>query len=200
FALYLANSTLDAIDEIPLLPSIFQLIGFFWTVYHLPKTLLFARDRAAFANGVRQAKLTYIGEGNPFAVRAYPGEAPATAPATSQPLQLPAAQAPEVNLPIDLGQAEPEAVPIERAMAGVVGTTQVLLPLVDGVVDLAALRAKLTKALTKAEGEIKGLSGRLSNPGFVDKAPPEVVASARAALAEAETQAQLLRDRLAQLQ
>jgi len=200
FALYLANSTLDAIDEIPLLPSIFQLIGFFWTVYHLPKTLLFARDRAAFANGVRQTKLTYIGEGNPFAVRAYPGEAPATAPATSQPLQLPAAQAPEVNLPIDLGQAEPEAVPIERAMAGVVGTTQVLLPLVDGVVDLAALRAKLTKALTKAEGEIKGLSGRLSNPGFVDKAPPEVVASARAALAEAETQAQLLRDRLAQLQ
>ncbi|OCQ90861.1 valyl-tRNA synthetase [Limnothrix sp. PR1529] len=200
FALYLAHSTLDAIDEIPLLPSIFQLIGFFWTVYHLPKTLLFARDRAAFANGVRQTKLTYIGEGNPFAVRAYPGETPAAAPTKPQPLQLPAAQAPEVTLPIDLGQAEPEAVPIERAMAGVVGTTQVLLPLVDGVVDLAALRAKLTKALTKAEGEIKGLSGRLSNPGFVDKAPPEVVASARAALAEAETQAQLLRDRLAQLQ
>jgi valyl-tRNA synthetase len=198
FALYLANSTLDAIDEIPLLPSIFQLIGFFWTVYHLPKTLLFARDRAAFANGVRQAKLTYIGEGNPFAVRAYPGDAPAAA--TPQPRQLPAAQAPEVKLPIDLGQAEPAAIPIERAMAGVVGTTQVLLPLVDGVVDLAALRAKLTKALTKAEGEIKGLSGRLSNPGFVDKAPADVVASARAALAEAETQAQLLRDRLAQLQ
>jgi valyl-tRNA synthetase len=199
FALYLANSTLDAIDEIPLLPSIFQLIGFFWTVYYVPKTLLFARDRAAFANHVRQAKQTYVGEGNPFAVRAYPGAEAAPAIAPQPPLQLPAAQAPEVKLPIDLGQPEPAAVPIERAMAGVVGTTQVLLPLVDGVVDLDALRAKLTKALTKVEGEIKGLSGRLGNPGFVDKAPADVVASARAALAEAETQAQLLRDRLAQL-
>lgn len=199
FALYLANSTLDAIDEIPLLPSIFQLIGFFWTVYYVPKTLLFARDRAAFANRVRQAKQTYVGEGNPFAVRAYPGAEAAPAIASQPPRQLPAAQAPEVKLPIDLGQPEPAAVPIERAMAGVVGTTQVLLPLVDGVVDLDALRAKLTKALTKVEGEIKGLSGRLGNPGFVDKAPADVVASARAALAEAETQAQLLRDRLAQL-
>ncbi len=198
FALYLTNATLDAIDEIPLLPSIFQLIGFFWTVYYVPKTLLFAQNRANFANGVRQAKQSYIGESNPFAVRAYEGTA-GTATPSAQPLQLPAAQAPEVVLPIDLGQPEPEAIPIERAMAGVVGTTQVLLPL-DGVVDLAALRAKLTKALTKVEGEIKGLSGRLGNPGFVDKAPADVVASARAALAEAETQAQLLRDRLAQLQ
>lgn len=199
FALYLANSTLDAIDDIPLLPSILQLIGFFWTVYYVPKTLLFARDRAAFANRVRQAKRTYVGEGNPFAMRAYPGAEVAPAIAPQPPRQLPAAQAPEVQLPINLGQPEPAAVPIERAMAGVVGTTQVLLPLVDGVVDLDALRAKLTKALTKVEGEIKGLSGRLANPGFVDKAPADVVASARAALAEAETQAQLLRDRLAQL-
>jgi valyl-tRNA synthetase len=199
FALYLANSTLDAIDDIPLLPSILQLIGFFWTVYYVPKTLLFARDRAAFANRVRQAKRTYVGEGNPFAMRAYPGAEVAPAIAPQPPRQLPAAQAPEVQLPINLGQPEPAAVPIERAMAGVVGTTQVLLPLVDGVVDLDALRAKLTKALTKVEGEIKGLSDRLGNPGFVDKAPADVVASARAALAEAETQAQLLRDRLAQL-
>jgi len=43
--------------------------------------------------------------------------------------------------------------------------------------------------LAKAEKEIKGLAGRLSNPNFADKAPPEVVAECKAKLAEAEVQA-----------
>ena len=61
---------------------------------------------------------------------------------------------------------------------------------------MEALRAKLEKDLSKVEGEVKTLSGRLSNPGFVDKAPPEVVQGARNALTEAETQADMLRSRL----
>ena len=81
---------------------------------------------------------------------------------------------------------------------GVVGTVQVLLPLA-GVVDVDALRAKLEKDLKKIEAEIQSLKGRLNNPGFVNKAPAEVVEGARAALAEAEQQAEVLRARLARL-
>jgi valyl-tRNA synthetase len=41
--------------------------------------------------------------------------------------------------------------------------------------------------------------GRWQNPNFVNKAPEPVVEGARNALAEAEKQAQILRDRLEQL-
>ena len=82
-----------------------------------------------------------------------------------------------------------------KSLAGVVGTVQVLLPL-EGVVDLEALLGKLAKDLAKIEKEIKALQGRLNNPGFVSKAPQEIIDGAKAALAEAETQAQILRDRL----
>jgi valyl-tRNA synthetase len=64
---------------------------------------------------------------------------------------------------------------------------------------LEALRARLQKDLAKAEKEIKGLSGRLANPSFTGKAPPEVVAECRANLAEAEAQAALARQRLKEL-
>ncbi|MEM6592702.1 MAG: valine--tRNA ligase, partial [Cyanobacteria bacterium P01_C01_bin.73] len=92
--------------------------------------------------------------------------------------------------------AEPEAPP--KMIAGVIGTVQVLIPL-TGVVDVDALRAKVEKDLGKVEGEIKSLSGRLSNSGFVDKAPAQVVQGARDALAEAQKQAEILRDRLKML-
>jgi valyl-tRNA synthetase len=85
-----------------------------------------------------------------------------------------------------------------QAIAGVVGTVQVSIPLA-GVVDVDALRAKLEKNLNKVEAEAKALSGRLSNAKFVDKAPADVVKGARDALAEAETQAEILRERLARL-
>jgi valyl-tRNA synthetase len=71
----------------------------------------------------------------------------------------------------------------------------VVLPLA-GVVDIDALRAKIEKRLSKVEGEMKALSARLSNPNFVQQARPDVVEGARNALAEAEKQAEILRDRL----
>jgi len=92
----------------------------------------------------------------------------------------------------------PQQVSQQRALAGVSGELQVLLP-IDGLVDLDALRARLDKDIAKADKEIKGLAGRLANPNFADKAPPEVVAECRANLAEAEAQAQLARQRLADL-
>lgn len=86
----------------------------------------------------------------------------------------------------------------EEVAAGVVGTIQVLLPLA-GVVDIEALRTKLERSFNKAEAEVKSLSVRLGNSNFVDKAPADVVAGARDALAEAEKQVEILRDRLRKL-
>jgi valyl-tRNA synthetase len=77
----------------------------------------------------------------------------------------------------------------------VIGTVKVSIPLA-GVVDREALRAKLEKDWRKIEAEIESLSMRLSNPKFVDKAPADVVQTARATLTEAEQQAKILHDRL----
>ncbi len=84
----------------------------------------------------------------------------------------------------------------EPCLAAVSGELQVLLP-IEGLVDLDALRGRLEKDLAKATKEIQGLAGRLANPNFAGKAPPEVVAECRANLAEAEAQADLARKRLA---
>ena len=97
-----------------------------------------------------------------------------------------------------LDPAAAAANPATKALAGVSGELQVVLP-IEGLVDLEALRARLEKDITKAEKEIKGLAGRLANPNFADKAPPEVVAECQANLAEAEAQAELARRRLADL-
>ncbi|MBW0167448.1 MAG: valine--tRNA ligase [Vulcanococcus sp.] len=97
-----------------------------------------------------------------------------------------------------LDPAAAEANPATKALAGVSGELQVLLP-IEGLVDLEALRARLEKDIAKAEKEIKGLAGRLANPNFADKAPPEVVAECKANLADAEAQAELARRRLADL-
>jgi valyl-tRNA synthetase len=87
---------------------------------------------------------------------------------------------------------------IGQVIAGVVGTVQALIPL-TGVVDINVLHAKLEKNLSKVEGEIQSLTARLNNPSFVNKARPEVVQGARDALAEAQKQAEILRERLQHL-
>ena len=86
-----------------------------------------------------------------------------------------------------------------QVIASVYGTVQVIIPL-TGFVDIPALRKKLEKKLEKAEKEIKSLSGRLKNPGFVNKAPADVIQAAKESLAEAETQAKILRDRIKRLE
>ncbi|MEL7074798.1 MAG: valine--tRNA ligase [Cyanobacteria bacterium J06648_1] len=85
-----------------------------------------------------------------------------------------------------------------QVTAGVTGTVQVLIPL-TGLVDVAALAAKLQKKLYKVEKDIKSLTGRLNNPGFVNKAPAEVIQGANNDLAEAKKQAEILRERLDRL-
>jgi valyl-tRNA synthetase len=92
------------------------------------------------------------------------------------------------DLPDSLGQT----------IAGVVETVQVLIPL-SGVVDLTQLKQKLEKNLSRLEGAIASLQGRLNNEGYVKKAPPEVMATAKAELESSQQQVIILRSRLAEL-
>ncbi|WP_315787020.1 valine--tRNA ligase [Fischerella sp. JS2] len=148
----------DAVDDIPLLGSFFEVVGFIYATWFVSQNLLSVEARQKFWQQLFKP--------------------PADQMASSEVSQQP--QAPE------------------KAIAGVVGTVQVLLPLA-GVVDIEAYVAKLQKRLTKLEAEIKSLTGRLSNPKFVEQAPPNVVKETRDALAEAQKQAEILRDRLRQL-
>ena len=87
---------------------------------------------------------------------------------------------------------------IGETIAGVTGTVQVLVPL-TGIVDLEQLKLKLERSVAKLEGSIASLQSRLGNEGYVKKAPPEVVSTARAELEEAQQQLIILRSRLEQL-
>ncbi len=85
-----------------------------------------------------------------------------------------------------------------QVIAGVTGTVQVLIPL-TGLVDVAALQTKLQKKLEKVQKDIKSLTGRLNNSGFVNKAPANVIQGAQNDLAEAKKQAEILQERLDRL-
>ncbi len=94
--------------------------------------------------------------------------------------------------------ARVDAVPAEGALQVVVDEATVALPLA-GVLDFDEERARLEKAITRAEKEIRGLEGRLANAQFTAKAPPHVVEEARARLASEEAMVEKLRSALARL-
>ncbi len=77
----------------------------------------------------------------------------------------------------------------------VVDEATLVLPLAD-VIDLEQERERLNKAVAKLEGQIGGMTKKLANKGFTDKAPAEVVATQRERLAEAEQTRDKLRDAL----
>lgn len=80
----------------------------------------------------------------------------------------------------------------------VVDEATFVLPL-EGVIDLAAERTRLTKAIAAAEKERDGLSGRLGNPSFVERAKPEAVEKAKADHADKAAEAERLSAALARL-
>ncbi len=73
------------------------------------------------------------------------------------------------------------------------------LPL-EGLVDVAAEKARLLKELEKIESEIAKVQQKLNNPSFTAKAPPHVLAEHQRRLAEWEAKRQRVRDSLDQLQ
>jgi valyl-tRNA synthetase len=72
--------------------------------------------------------------------------------------------------------------------------------LVRGVVDAAKERAKLAQQRERLEAQLRGIAQKLDNPGFVAKAPPDVVARERERLAEFAAQAQQIAAALAALE
>ena len=69
----------------------------------------------------------------------------------------------------------------EGAVSIVTDAATVYIPLSD-LVDVEKEKARLGAELTKIEGEIKRVSGKLANEGFISKAPAAVVDAERAKL------------------
>ena len=80
----------------------------------------------------------------------------------------------------------------------VVGEATYGLPLAD-VIDIGAERDRLAKAIEKVEKEIGGIDKRLSNPGFLAKADPEVVEETREKRGDLATQRDKLTAAVARL-
>ncbi len=77
------------------------------------------------------------------------------------------------------------------------GTTYAI-PL-EGIIDLEAEKARLSKAVASAEKERDGLAARLANPSFVERAKPEAVEKARADHADKSAEAERYRAALERL-
>ena len=86
-----------------------------------------------------------------------------------------------------------------QALALVVSGYEVYLPLA-GLVDIARERVRLTGELTNLEREISRCGKLLENPGFVAKAPAEVVDKERAKLDDLKERFAKLTDRFKALQ
>jgi len=88
--------------------------------------------------------------------------------------------------------------PAGAAMQVGAGDATLIVPL-EGLIDIAAERARLEKALGLAQKEAKALEGRLNNPAFVDRAKPEAVDKARTDHAHHSAEATRLSAALARL-
>jgi valyl-tRNA synthetase len=71
------------------------------------------------------------------------------------------------------------------SITSIVGEIEVLVPMA-GLIDKEAELARLDKEILRLQGEVQRVNGKLSNAGFVEKAPAEVIDKERAKLAEAE--------------
>ena len=90
---------------------------------------------------------------------------------------------------------------VERAPAGpaanviLSGGTELIVPL-EGLIDVAKECARLRTELAGLEKQLASLEARLENPGFVSRAPAQVVESERAKATEWRTRRELLRTRI----
>ena len=86
-----------------------------------------------------------------------------------------------------------------NAAQAVVGDVVVCLPL-EGLVDLAAERARLDKEVSRVEKDLKKIDGRLSNPTFLQKAEPDTVEEQRIKRQDVAARLQKLRAALERLE
>jgi valyl-tRNA synthetase len=95
--------------------------------------------------------------------------------------------------PLAVGEA-----PAGPAMQVTAGGDVFVIPL-EGVIDIDAEKARLSKALEASQKEAKSLEGRLSNANFVERAKPEAVEKARADHAHHSAEVERLTAALARL-
>ncbi|MEM9061016.1 MAG: valine--tRNA ligase [Pseudomonadota bacterium] len=86
----------------------------------------------------------------------------------------------------------------EGSVTIVLGDCSANLPLA-GVIDVTAEKARLSKALAKAEKEAGGIEKKLGNQGFLEKAPEEVIEEQRDRLSAAQSEAARLNAALERL-
>ncbi len=84
----------------------------------------------------------------------------------------------------------------EETMSAVVDGAEVYIPL-DDIMDYAAEFERLSREKKRLEGEVKRVAGKLSNEGFVSKAPAKVVEEEKAKRAMYEEMLAKVTDRLA---
>ena len=191
-------SILDAFNDVPGLEWTLQIIGLYYTIRFGLGRVVKAETRSRVAAELQQLWSEIVGhtaKSDQASVKQTPTAQTKATDFTTEttsagitPSELIKAAQPAYNPSTDQ----------RKMFAGVTGTVQVLIPL-TGVVDVDALKAKLEKDLAKSETEVKSLSGRLSNKGFTDKAPADVVQGTRDALAEAQKQVKLIQERLVML-
>ncbi|HIU64027.1 MAG TPA: valine--tRNA ligase [Candidatus Avacidaminococcus intestinavium] len=95
--------------------------------------------------------------------------------------------------------AEMAAARPENALAYVAKGVEVFLPM-KGLIDVVKETQKLNKELDNLRKEISRIEGKLSNSGFLSKAPAAVVTKEKNKASELESKIQSITDRLTELQ
>jgi len=88
---------------------------------------------------------------------------------------------------------------LAKAKFGVVGGIEIYLPL-DGLIDFAKERLRITKELDEKQKFVNVLEKKLSNPAFVDKAPEVVVEKEKNRLIEYKDGVRMLTSQLKDLE
>ncbi len=94
---------------------------------------------------------------------------------------------------VNLTLSKPKA-----SAAAVIDGSEIYIPL-EGLIDLEKQRDRIQKEISRLEGFLKSVNGKLSNKGFVENAPDDVVAKEKQKKADAETSLAKLQTQLQDL-